>query len=176
MSLKPFTVRKATSQDANDVARVHAESWKQAYKDLLTLEQIETRNVEIRMKQWRSWLSQPSSKEVVMLAEDDQGVYGFSSARLEEGHPETAELSALYVLDRGWGTPTGRLLMEKALEHLAQNNDCDDAILWVLEGNDRARRFYEKNGWEADGGRKDCFGGVDAPNVRYRKRFESKVE
>ena len=30
-----------------------------------------------------------------------------------------------------------------------------DAILWVLEENPRARRFYEHAGWTADGGVKD---------------------
>jgi hypothetical protein len=26
-----------------------------------------------------------------------------------------------------------------------------DALLWVLDGNDRAVRFYEGEGWSADG-------------------------
>ena len=27
----------------------------------------------------------------------------------------------------------------------------DAALLWVLEGNDRAARFYEREGWRRDG-------------------------
>jgi len=46
------------------------------------------------------------------------------------------------------------------------------ALLWVLEDNPRARNFYEKAGWAADGVRKaeERFG-VRAAEVRYRKDF-----
>jgi RimJ/RimL family protein N-acetyltransferase len=44
-----------------------------------------------------------------------------------------------------------------------------DAVLWVLEDNPRARRFYEREGWSLDGGRKDAeFVGMRVPEVRYR--------
>ena len=50
----------------------------------------------------------------------------------------------------------------------------DEATLWVLEENPRARRFYERAGWRTDGERKaDERWGVRAPEVRYRKRFSS---
>jgi ribosomal protein S18 acetylase RimI-like enzyme len=43
------------------------------------------------------------------------------------------------------------------------------ATLWVLESNDRTRRFYEKAGWKPDGAttteRIDC---LNYPTVRYR--------
>jgi RimJ/RimL family protein N-acetyltransferase len=43
------------------------------------------------------------------------------------------------------------------------------AILWVLEDNPRARRFYEREGWELDGAAKeDDFLGVRVAEVRYR--------
>jgi hypothetical protein len=39
----------------------------------------------------------------------------------------------------------------------------------VLEDNPRARRFYEREGWEHDGGRKDDeLLGVTVSEVRYR--------
>ena len=42
------------------------------------------------------------------------------------------------------------------------------AILWVHPANQRARRFYERNGWVADGNerRQDVLG-VEVPEVRY---------
>ena len=43
------------------------------------------------------------------------------------------------------------------------------ASLWVLEDNPRARRFYEREGWRLDGGRrKEEFLGVEISEVRYR--------
>ena len=44
-----------------------------------------------------------------------------------------------------------------------------DAILYVLEDNPRARRFYEREGWALDGGTKrDEFLGVEVTELRYR--------
>jgi hypothetical protein len=40
--------------------------------------------------------------------------------------------------------------------------------LWVAEANPRARRFYEREGWTADGGVKiEEFGGRPLREVRY---------
>jgi RimJ/RimL family protein N-acetyltransferase len=44
-----------------------------------------------------------------------------------------------------------------------------DAVLWVLEDNPRARRFYEREGWALDGERKeDEYLGFRVAEVRYR--------
>jgi RimJ/RimL family protein N-acetyltransferase len=34
---------------------------------------------------------------------------------------------------------------------LAEQPDCPELRLWVLEENHRARRFYEKHGWRGNG-------------------------
>ena len=47
-----------------------------------------------------------------------------------------------------------------------------EAILWVLEGNERGERFYRAAGWEHDGGSKlDKFQGATVTELRYRKRL-----
>jgi hypothetical protein len=44
--------------------------------------------------------------------------------------------------------------------------DATDAYLWVVEANARARRFYEREGWSADGAmRASSFGSTE---LRYR--------
>jgi hypothetical protein len=43
------------------------------------------------------------------------------------------------------------------------------AILWVLDGNDRAQRFYEIGGWQLDGAAKDIvIAETTLAEVRYR--------
>ncbi|MEA2478037.1 MAG: hypothetical protein QOC87_2236, partial [Actinomycetota bacterium] len=64
----------------------------------------------------------------------------------------------------------GVALMDVAMGELRKRG-FTSGVLWVLEGNARARRFYEAGGWRPDGGRKDCFGSaipaVQAPALRY---------
>ena len=47
-------------------------------------------------------------------------------------------------------------------------------MLWVLEQNARARRFYGKNGFTLEEDKKKFFAwqGMGFPEVRYRKRVQ----
>ena len=62
----------------------------------------------------------------------------------------------------------GPALMAAALEAMRASG-FGAASLWVLDDNPRARRFYEREGWTADGGRREEeFLGVPITEVRYR--------
>jgi ribosomal protein S18 acetylase RimI-like enzyme len=60
------------------------------------------------------------------------------------------EVYALYVDPERYRGGVGRMLMADARDRLADAG-FTEAILWVLQGNDRARRFYEGEGWVPDG-------------------------
>jgi GNAT superfamily N-acetyltransferase len=59
-------------------------------------------------------------------------------------------LEALYVRPSAWGTGVADELHMWAVERL-RDAGTTTARLWVLEENVRARRFYERHGWRADG-------------------------
>ena len=61
-----------------------------------------------------------------------------------------AELYALYVAPAYWSTGTGRALIGRVLEE-AQAEGYPRILLWVLEQNARARRFYERAGFRQRG-------------------------
>jgi RimJ/RimL family protein N-acetyltransferase len=79
---------------------------------------------------------------------------------------------AIYVDPDRWSTGTGRALMDTAVAHL-HDAGFVEIRLWVLDDNPRARRFYERAGFRADGVTKvDTFdaGGrfeTEAVEVRY---------
>lgn len=81
---------------------------------------------------------------------------------------EVGEVYAIYVAPDWWSTGTGRLLMEAAVARLAVAG-YRRAVLWVLDTNARARRFYEKAGWAPDGAANTmvALGGVI--EVRYTR-------
>jgi GNAT superfamily N-acetyltransferase len=64
--------------------------------------------------------------------------------------PRCAELYALYVTPAWWSTGTGRDLMCRVLEE-TRTGGYQRIVLWVLEQNSRARRFYERAGFRLDG-------------------------
>ena len=56
----------------------------------------------------------------------------------------------MYVDPESYGGGIGRMLMAEARRRLVADG-FPEAILWVLQGNDRARGFYERERWLPDG-------------------------
>jgi GNAT superfamily N-acetyltransferase len=97
-------------------------------------------------------------------ARDDDGPV------LDDGLPATGEVRSLYLDPTVQGGGLGRALLDAAVADLV-GRGAPDVVLWVVEGNAGARRFYEREGWRADGARRtrDV---ADHPvgEVRYRLR------
>ncbi len=90
----------------------------------------------------------------------------FGAARDDDLPGGTSEVYAIYVHPDAWSTGAGRALMTEALVQLGDVA----VVLWVLEDNHRARRFYERAGFVADGSRKHAeMPGGPIPEVRYRR-------
>ena len=81
--------------------------------------------------------------------------------------PGQGEVYAIYVLPEWWGRGAGRLLMAHVVRALAEAGQ-DDITLWVLEGNQRARRFYEAAGFRLDGARQELDLGGPVTELRYQ--------
>jgi len=100
----------------------------------------------------------------------------FGPAEDESLAPETGEIYGIYLLPEAIGTGVGRDLFALATERLRAAGFAR-AILWVLETNERARRFYEAAGWRWDGARSEYnFDCAERPIVRYAVRFSTAPE
>jgi len=90
---------------------------------------------------WLSSLTDPD-RETYIAFEDDEAV-GVVSL----GH---GVLQTLYVMPELWGRGIGGALHHLALVRLRETN-VEEARLWTLTENHRARAFYEKRGWSLTG-------------------------
>lgn len=164
-------VRHATSADADAIGRVQVETWRVAYADLLPQETIDAFDVAVRQEMWREGLGRtprPGSATFVALVEDE--IVGFATVGASYSEDGTGELYAIYVDPSHWGTGAGRALMERA-EASMREHGFPKALLWVLEGNEQAERFYRAAGWERDGEKEDDFQGATVTQRRYRKQL-----
>ena len=166
-------IRRATVEDAAAIAVVHVRSWQSAYRGLIAQDYLDGLDPRQREGRWAQWLAAADwPRRGTLVAEDGGSVIGFASlvpTRDEETDPaEVGEITAIYLLPDRWGGGVGRALMNAALAVLAEAG-YREATLWVLDTNDRARRFYETGGWRADGAAKVDTGlGVELREVRYR--------
>jgi ribosomal protein S18 acetylase RimI-like enzyme len=156
-------IRRATLSDAAEIARVHLASMQAAYAEH---EMLANRTFEERYGIWRNALEQDRH---VLVAEEDGEIVAFAAigpAR-DEG-ADVGEIYAIYAHPDVWGRGVGRRLIEAATAALSSAGFAE-ATLWVLDTNDRARRFYERAGWSHDGGVKfeDRLPGLR--QVRYRR-------
>ena len=162
-------VRPARREDAAAIADVHVQTWQATYEHVFGAERVAGIG-DGRRAQWEERLAAPPPGRQVFVAEDGERVTGFVSIGDSRDEPGKGELFAIYVLPEAWGSGAGPALMASALEALSRYSS---ATLWVLEDNPRARRFYEREGWIPDGGRRDEeILGVTVAEVRYRITFD----
>jgi len=76
------------------------------------------------------------------------------SAERTPAPEHSAEVTGLNVAPEGWGTGAAQALMRVTLASFKRQG-FRHAVLWVTEGNGRALRFYEKEGFVLDGEKRD---------------------
>ena len=166
------TVRHARTGDAPDLGLLHVRAWQAAYRGQMPDGFLDGLRPEDRQAGWERALGRDRTHDPVLVAERDGRVVGFAVLRAAEDPRGAGELGAINVDPDHWGTGAGRALLAAAHEELARLG-YREAVLWVLPGNRRARRFYEIAGWVADGAERNIeLSGVTVPEVRYRRRLE----
>lgn len=163
-------VRRAVLDDAPAIAAVHVQAWRAAYKGIVPAAYLDALDVEDRTARWRGNLTQGAS--TVCVAETAQGVVGWASlgaCRDDDATGSTGELWAIYVAPGRWRHGVGRAMWAWGESHLAQAG-YSSAVVWVLEDNLAARRFYATVGFEPapDATKRVDIGGASLPEVRLR--------
>ena len=161
-----MNVRPARPEDAAAIAAVHVRTWQVAYEHVFGADRLAAldEQLPVRVERWQRLLREEVG---VWVAEDDGRIVGFAGIGPSRDAGGEGELYSIYVLPEAWGSGAGGALMAAARDALLAAYPV--SILWVLDDNPRARRFYEREGWAADGGRKtDTFLGVEVTEVRYR--------
>lgn len=181
-------IRSASPADAAQIAAVQRASWLAAYQGLISrqvIDRVTAPDGGARIRQ--SFRTRPWQRMIAAVSVS--AIVGYASFGPEQDvleapwpHPQTAagadgqvaELYALYVHPDWWSTGTGRALMDRSLARVAAAG-YTSITLWVLQDNSRARRFYGRAGFAADGARHvlDDLGGVT--EIRYRRPLSAST-
>lgn len=147
-----WTVREAEASDADRIARVHVDCWRETYSGVLNERYFSEEAFARRAAFWARYLAMNPRPGRMFVAVQDAAVVGFANAGAsvgpdaEHGFPvvRPTTLFSIYVLAASHGVGAGQSLLDGVL---GQN----PAQLWVLRGNDRAIAFYRRNGFDFDG-------------------------
>lgn len=145
-------------------------SWKTAYRGALPDDYLDALEPRHRVPQWEEHVERTGDRVdgewYLRVAVDKHGVIqGFTTAHLADDGE--GELASLYLTPESFGTGMGDALMDVALTWLRAQG-CTRASLWVVPANTRARRFYERHGWQHDDiVEVEYLWGVNLPGTRY---------
>ena len=186
-------IRLGSAADADGIARVRRESWFAPYEGIIAAPVINRATAPGAAAP----APPPYRRTMVAVGGDHPAVVGYASFGPERtvatafpappppdnGRPTPAghltpagraghvgELYALYVTPAWWSTGTGRALMGSVLAALEAER-YRRVVLWVLADNARARRFYERAGFAADGGTNILTGLGGVLELRYTRTF-----
>ena len=147
MQLPKVTLREATKLDSAAIAHLHAESWRSAYRGILSDDYLDQRANTERAALWQSRFSEIASKPFfAVLAETGAELAGFACVFPQE-HPTFGSfLDNLHVVPQSIGQGIGRQLLGGVARRLIADKVPGGLYLWVIEKNSRARKFYAKAG------------------------------
>lgn len=152
MLAAPIAYRLASADDAPAIARLHAESWRVAYRGMFPDDFLDNEADEERAQAWRGRFADPDreAKSLTVLAESDGELLGFAHSIYDDDPAHGTLIDNLHVRRTEHRGGIGTRLMAETAARLAQSGR-SKLYLWVLEDNEGARRFYEALGGEECG-------------------------
>ena len=143
--------READKADAEGIASLHATSWRFAYRGSLSDAYLDGPIEAERSAFWRGRFERPAENQFVVVAEFMGKLVGFACAYGGEDLKWGTFLDNLHVAPERHRKGIGARLMAEVASWSAASFPGQGIYLWVLESNQRARRFYERVGAEIGG-------------------------
>ena len=149
---------EARSSDANLVGNIHSTAWKETYENIFEREYLEQDTEEKRQQEFIESLEDISIR--CFLLYNSTVPIGIMKIRIDK---EFCEIESLYLLKSGRRKGVGT----RAIQFVIKEFSNMKILLWTLEINESARKFYDKNGFCDTGERRIIVRGKDFVQMKY---------
>ena len=151
------------NDDLLEISNIYECSWKYAYKNIIPQEYLDS----IPKGRWANRITKDGMFNLVIIENGlIIGTSGICRSRWKQ-YSDYGEIVSIYFLPEYMGKGFGNHLLKRCIEELKRLG-FDRILLWVLEDNIRARKFYEKNGFVcSDEYLNDNIGGKEIREVMY---------
>lgn len=163
-----ITIRHAVREDADRIARLHAESWRGAYRGIYGDAYLDGAVFEERANVWRERMSAPARNQMALVADDAGTLAGFVCLFARKHVRWGSLIDNLHAAPDRKRSGIGTRLMREAAMWLRQEHADVGVYLWALDANAPARRFYERLGGRlAETEQHELPGGTIGASCRY---------
>jgi ribosomal protein S18 acetylase RimI-like enzyme len=138
--------RRAGRSDADDIAALHADSWRRhyrgAYSDSFLDGDVDTDRIAV----WRGRLEDTTRDTATVVAVDGNALVGFIHVVFDDDARWGALIDNLHVRYAQARTGVGTRLMSEAATAVRTRPHPSGIYLWVLEQNRAGQAFYDALG------------------------------
>jgi ribosomal protein S18 acetylase RimI-like enzyme len=163
-------IRSAKISDASALAQIRINTWRSAYAGIVPAQVLAGFNYEAEAARWEENLhNQPPQNELIVAEPAPGLVVGFCGGgpnRIPVITPYTGELYAIYILPAYHGQGIGKALVAEFSRRMWQQEH-RNMLVWVLEDNLPARKFYEHLGGVFVTKKPITIGGAELQEVSY---------
>ena len=166
-----LTIRPCTTEDVNTLQTLATQAFCETFAPLNTPENMDAYlQSAYTLPKLRRELE--DHNQLFYFAYADGALAGYlkvneAPSQSELNDPHALEVERIYVLKQYYGTGVGQFLMNQAIE-IAKGRGKEYLWLGGWEHNERARRFYQKNGFYRIGEHTFVMG--DDPQTDYLLR------
>lgn len=163
-----ISIRKAKLGDEKILAHIQTESWKSAFADIISHEDMARCTDLAKAEAMYENVLKSGYAEISILEIDGKPhcIAAWSKSRNPQ-FSDCAELICIHSFSENRGKGYGRMMMNHIIYEI-ENSGYNSVLLWVFEKNTHARRFYEKHGFELTDNTQSSY---DAVEVMYRKEL-----
>ena len=158
-----INIRLANPNDAHQIAHVHVQCWREAYRGIIPDDYLSSLKTEPREAMWTRALN---AGKPVFVATDNEEIIGFANGgnnKKQDGYQ--GELFTCYLLQEYHRKGVGTKLFDAVKTDLEERGLLHFTT-WVLADNP-ACRFYEAKGGKVIAERMDNIGGADLKELCY---------
>lgn len=144
-----WSIRAGRAEDADQIADLHTQGWRQGYRGLLPAYYLHSIDPEATRRRWADHFAAPSHLQLLVAVDAADRLLGFTSIGrcYDADCTDEWELWDLWVAaeHRSRGIGADLLTAARALLPPAV-----DLVVWVLAANRRGLDFYQRHGARDD--------------------------
>jgi ribosomal protein S18 acetylase RimI-like enzyme len=140
--------RIANINDAANIANLHAESWRNTYRGMMSDAYLDGDVHTERQTHWQTRFDAPTENQYIFVAEKEGKLAGFVCVYGADDAKWGSLIDNLHVLPDLKRRGIGKRLILEGMIWARENYPQSGVYLWVFEANLPSQQFYEVMGGE----------------------------